>query len=43
MRYFAATIEKEMRKSTKGEWIALVLTAIWAAIIVIMVYRTYNP
>ena len=30
-----------MRKSTKGEWIAFILTAIWAAVIVGIIYKSY--
>ena len=33
----------DMRKSTKGEWVALILTAIWAAAIVGIVYKAYYP
>lgn len=32
-----------MKKSTKGEWVALLLTAIWGAIIVAIVYKSYYP
>jgi hypothetical protein len=32
-----------MRKSTKGEWIALALTAVWAIVVVVTVYKAYNP
>jgi hypothetical protein len=32
-----------IRKSTKGEWIALALTAVWAIIVVVSVYKAYNP
>jgi len=32
-----------LRKSTKGEWIALILTAVWAAVIAGIVYKAYYP